>query len=339
MALDPNYEDFQRLSLRFAGTLGASDPFGAARAAVDFGHRYSQKRDTLPQTDEDRAFHLVARATELIDYQLPFATDASAIVWGAEARKLLGEALELDPECHDARRMLSAAQAPTPNEYHRFLVEGGQEVLESCGRRRDAITGSDEVADVARTLAMRPYLRWLAAECASSLICGRYRLTLKEGEEALAVEPEDPADVSLTLALTYAKLEDEEGLRALCERADERRGPAWYALARAALAFKREDRDEARAHIARLLALYPNAGTTLARQDDLPDGVFARLAIDPGTEDELILATSEATVLLQEGCDSHERGTFGWWVANLPEVTQAQARELAADPSLGEGQK
>lgn len=33
MALDPNYEDFQRLSLRFAGTLGASDPFGAARAA------------------------------------------------------------------------------------------------------------------------------------------------------------------------------------------------------------------------------------------------------------------------------------------------------------------
>ena len=162
---------------------------------------------------------------------------------------------------------------------------------------------------------------------------------MKEGEEALAVEPEDPADVSLTLALTYAKLEDEEGFHALCERADERRGPAWYALARAALAFKREDRDEARTHIARLLALYPNAGTTLARQDDLPDGVFARLAIDPGTEDELILATSEATVLLQEGCDSHERGTFGWWVANLPEVTQAQARELAADPSLGEGQK
>lgn len=339
MALDPNYEDFQRLSLRFAGTLGASDPFGAARAAVDFGHRYSQKRDSLPQTDEDRAFHLVARATELIDYQLPFATEASAAQMIAEARKLLGEALDLDPECHDARRMLAAAESPTPNDYHRFLVGGADEVLESCGRRQDAITGDDELADVARVLAMRPYLRWMAASCASSLICGRYRLALREGRDALAVEPDDPADVRLTLALAYAKLEDEEGLRALCATADERRGPAWYALARMALAFKREDRDAAREQVAKLLALYPNAGTTLARQDDLPDGVFARLAIDPGTEDELILATSEATVLLQEGCDSHERGTLGWWVAGLPEVAQARARELAADPSLGEEQK
>ena len=134
-------------------------------------------------------------------------------------------------------------------------------------------------------------------------------------------------------------LDFEEGLRALCATADERRGPAWYALARMALAFKREDRDAAREQVAKLLVLYPNAGTTLARQDDLPDGVFARLAIDPGTEDELILATSEATVLLQEGCDSHERGTLGWWVAGLPEVAQARARELAADPSLGEEQK
>ena len=54
------------------------------------------------------------------------------------------------------------------------------------------------------------------------------------------------------------------------------------------------------------------------------------------SEDELILATSEATVLLQEGCDDHERGSLGSWLANLPEVIEAQERELAADPTLGE---
>lgn len=337
MALDPNYEDFQRLSLRFAGTLGASDPFGAARAAVDFGHRYAQKRDSLPQTDEDRAFHLVARAAELIDYQLPFATEVTAPQVIAEARKLLGEALELDPECHDARRMLSAAESPTPNDYHHFLATGAAEVLESCGRRQDAIAGDDELSNMARTLAMRPYLRWMAAACASSLICGRYRLALSEGQTALAIEPNDPADVSLTLALTYAKLEDEEGFRALCATADERRGQAWYGLARMAFAYKNEDYDAAKTQVTSLLEAYPNAGTTLARQDDLPDGVYSRLCVDPLSEDELILATSEATVLLQEGYSDGERGSMGSWLAGLPCVTEARDRELEKDPSLGEG--
>lgn len=336
MALDPNYEDFQRMSLRFAETLGASDPFGAARAAVDFSHRYSQKRDTLPQTDEDRAFHLVVRVTELIDYQLPFATDESAPRMIGEARKLLGEALELDSGCHDARRMLAAAKSPTPSEYHRMLVEGADEVREDCERRRDAVTGTGELADAARALAMRPYLRWMSAACACSLICGRYRLALAEGAAALDVEPDDPADVSLTLALTCAKLEDEAGLRALCSRADERRGPAWYALARMALAYKNEDYDAAQAQVRDLLEAYPNAGTTLFRQDDLPDGVFSRICVDPMSEDELILATSEATVLLQEGYSDNERGSMGSWLAGLPCVVEAKDRELAADPSLGE---
>lgn len=341
MALDPNLEDFQRLSLRYATTLDSSDPFGATRAAIEFGRLFAQKRDALPQTDEDRAFHLVCRATQLIDYQLPFDTIQTAPQTISSARKLLGEALELDPDCHDARRMIAAAESTSPLAYHDALARDAAIVREQCEQlAQDAQTrladGGPELAAAGAALAMRPYLRWMAAASATSLICGRYRLAISEGLEALGIEAGDPADVSFTLALAYAKLEDEQGLASLVQPSNPERGVAWFSLARIALLYKDERRDEAAAEVTRLLGLYPNAGTTLGRQDDLPDGVFSRIVVEPMSEDELILATSEATVLLQEGCDSHERGSLGYWLASLPAVAEAQERELAADPTLGE---
>ena len=60
MAHDPRREDYQRLSLRFAEELDKGDPADAARAFASFGRRFAQDRDGLPQTDADRAFHLVA---------------------------------------------------------------------------------------------------------------------------------------------------------------------------------------------------------------------------------------------------------------------------------------
>lgn len=344
MALDPNLEDFQRLSLRYAATLDLGDPFDMARKATEFSRRFAQKRDSLPQTDEDRAFGLVCQAAHLIDYELPFATAISGPQIIREARKLLTEALELDPDCPDARRMIASADSKNPTAYHDWLAQDAPAVRAQCERARDAAleaaAGAEgDYADMARAtalLAMRPYLRWVVAESSTSLICGRYRLAIAEGEEALAIEPGDPADVSHTLALAYAKLEDEEGYGRLLAAAEPTHGAAWYSLARIALLYKQERREEATREVKHLLDAYPNAGTTLGRQDDLPEGVYARICVEPMSEDELILATSEATVLLQEGCDAHERGSLGSWLANLPEVLEAQKRELAADPTLGE---
>ena len=341
MALDPHQEDFQRLSLRYAATLDPGDPFGMARKAEEFSRRFVQKRDSLPQTDDDRAFGLVAQAAQLIDYELPFATAVSAPQTIREARKLLTEALELDPDCLDARRMIAAADSRTPTAYHDYLVQDAPQVRAQCERARDAALAGARgsfagLAQASAALAMRPYLRWMAAASSTSLICGRYRMAIDEAREALAIEPGDPADVSYTLALAYAKLEDEESYGQLLAGAETTHGAAWYSLARIALLYKQESREEAVREVRHLLDAYPNAGTTLGRQDDLPDGVYARICVTPMSEDELILATSEATVLLQEGCDDHERGSLGSWLANLPEVIEAQERELAADPTLGE---
>lgn len=346
MAFDAHMEDFQRLGLRHMGSLDATDPFGAARSIARFGQKYAQNRDALPQNDQDRAFSLVCRATDLIDYQLPFSTEETAQKLIAEARRLLEEAMELDGDCHDARRMLAAADNPSFEDYYRFLVQDNDKVREACEQAASEFgPDTDPQAQLGRDLAMRPYYRWLAAISARALECGHYRASVEAGLALLDYNSFDPADVRYTLALAYAKLEDGKGLAALMERdiAAQReshdvawlRNP-WYAIASLALAFKRRDYVRARSILEALLRSYPHAGITLAQQNWLPDGAFARIVVHERSEDELILATSEATVIFQEGCDSRERGTLGTWVATQPEIVELAQKDRKELGAMGE---
>lgn len=334
MAFDAHKEDFQRLGLRRVTSLDETDPFGAARSMADFGWRFEQNRDSLPQSDEDRAFRLVVRATDLLDYQLPFAADTATGAIMDDAHKLLEEAIELDADCHDARRMLAATSSSSFEDLYRLLSNGEESVRCACERSRAAVAG-DLPQGSARTLAeelsMRPYERWAAALAAHALECGRYRRSIEVSLRLLKSNPSDVADVRFTLAYAYAKLEDTAGLDALMRRHPDgrRRRNPWYGLARVALAFKARDFSRAEREVDCLIANHPHAGLTLARQDWLPNGVFARIAVEPRSEDELILAVSEGTVILQEGCDSHERGALGSWLAGRPEVVQSRARDGA----------
>ncbi len=140
-------------------------------------------------------------------------------------------------------------------------------------------------------------------------------------------------------ALAYAKLEDAAGLDALAQRSAtlgvprRHEGPdAWQLIARMSLAHSRHDMDDALRQLRALLAAYPHAAATLASQRELPDGVFCRLAVPPYSEDELIVAASEATVLFQEGRDSHGRGALGSWVAaQAQRLDPRDVAELRAD--------
>lgn len=336
MSFDPQREDYQRLGLRFARTLDNRDPFGAARAASTFSRRFAQNRDSLPQSDGDRAFHLVAVATDLIDYQLPFASETAGDTLVQSAEKLLDEAIDLDERCHDARRMASATRSPSFEEFYRFLDDGRGAVREDCLRERDA-TSTGRRDALARDLAMRPYLRWATTESGKALICGRYATSLAIAREVLAEDPLDQGDVRFTAALALAKLEDHKGLDELVASTTQARASrvsedAWTLLARVALGHKRRDFSSARDALRELLVSYPHAAATLTRQDELPDGVFSRLAVAPASEDELILAVSEATVLLEEGRgpqDGQGSGPLGEWIAHEPLVTEALSRDHA----------
>lgn len=338
MAFDPHREDYERLGLRLLSSLGDADGLEAQRAFLSFRRRFAYERDSLPQTDADRAFHLVAEATQLIDFELPFALDEEAETIISRAHQLLGEAIALDGQCHDAIRMEQAARHPTFEGYYEFLQEGKAEVRARCEEARDAALAQQqhERAALAANIAMRPYLRWVAMLASKALICGRNRETLALVNELLELDPTDAADARFTGALAYAKLEDEAGLdafQARCLALPHPRGTddAWMLLARLALAHKRLDLAQARELVARLVELYPNGAAVLTRQRELPDGVFARLAVAPFSEDELILAISEGTVLLQEGRDSQLRGSLGSWVMReaLALATPQQREELA----------
>lgn len=347
MAHNPQREDYQRLGLRFARELDQGDPAAATRAFASFGRRFAQNRDALPQSDADRAFHLVVLASEVVDYQLPFATDEQAPGLIQRGKDLLDEALSLDPSCHDAVRMRSSSQTPSIDERYRFLLERVDDVRASCERAREE-AGAEldgERRALAQDIALRPYWRWMASLAEEALICGRNLAAADAAERLLAADPRDTSDARFTLAYALAKLEDERGLAELERRYAEispLRGPddAWILLAHLALAHKRCDFRGARAQLRRIVELYPGAVGTLVRQSELPDGEFARLRVAPYSEDELVLAVSEGVVLLQEGNDRSGRGVLGSWVAREAALLDpAAAREAASAAQPEEAQR
>ncbi|HIZ18556.1 MAG TPA: response regulator receiver protein [Candidatus Olsenella stercoravium] len=322
MAHDSRREDYLRMSLRFALSLDGGDPARAAREFATFGRRLARERDSLPQSDADRAFHLVSLATELVDYRLPFAGDALAETLVSRGRALLDEALSLDAGCHDAARMRFSLDTPSAEERHRFLSERADEVRAACEAERERLCDTLDEArrPLGASVAMRPWWRWLAdmAECA--LICGRNRAAIDACERLLASDPRDLSDARFTLAYALAKLEDQPGLERLAARYPALAAPraaddAWIRLAQIALAHKSYRLAEARRLTERLLDAYPGCAPTLIRQMEIPDGRFARIRVPAYGEDELIVAVSEGVVLLQEGMERTGKGVLGAWLA------------------------
>ncbi|MEY8437150.1 response regulator receiver protein [Atopobiaceae bacterium 24-176] len=338
MAFDPAQEEYRRLSLRFARTQKIGDAYAATRAAAAFRRRFAWNHDSLPQTDQDRAFHLVTRASELVDRELPFAEDDDVAGLIAEARTLLEEAVSLDPACFDARRMLAAQECPSFEDHYRFLMDNVDEVRTRSMARRDEVLASGRTgSDIEARLVMYPLYRWLASLASRALVCGRYRKSLEFCKELLELDPKDHADARFTAYLALAKLEDEQGLADLSQHAatnvSHRPAPdAWLLIASMALAAKRGDRTEAHRHLQALLDGYPHAGMVLSTQSELPDGVFARLAVEPYSNDELVLAVSESSVIFQEGVDLKGMGALGSFVADDPSVMSAR---ISDEISLG----
>lgn len=342
MAHDPRKEDYQRLALRYALELDDGDPAGASRAFMGFGQRFARDRDSLPQTDSDRAFHLVVRATKLIDYELPFATDESAKKLIQRARDLLEEAVTLDAHCYDAIRMLQASQAPSMSQHYRYLAEHEAEVRDYCHKQADDyfIELHDERNELAQSIAIRPWLRWQAAMAEEALICGHNHDAARICRETLQADPSDISDVRFTLAYALAKLEDADGFDELLAHyptpAGRNSPDAWLLVSRLAFAHKCCDFDRARSVLDELISSYAGAATVLIRQNEIADGAFARLRVAPYSEDELVLALSEGVVLLQEGADYSGRGVLGNWVAQQVAASHPEAAMEALSLSIGE---
>ena len=223
MAFDPIQEDCLRLILQSMSRQNIM-PLDNAEFIQRQMDEYRQNPDSLVVSDQDRSFHLVAKAAELADYRIPFMTDEEeAMRNDAQAEAYLREAVELDPKNWDAQRMLTAMCADSNDAYVSYLIDQRQAVADDIAAGIHAASTPYE-KEFASDLASRPYLRWLAALSSHAFICGQYTLAFNTAIELLDIDPLDFAGVRYTAYLALAKLEctvsDIKRLRARCARAE-----------------------------------------------------------------------------------------------------------------------
>ncbi|MBE6469657.1 MAG: hypothetical protein E7001_06880 [Coriobacteriaceae bacterium] len=344
MAFDPIQEDCLRLileNMRRDRVFPLENPFYIARGMAAF----QEDPARLIHTDRDRSFHLTARAAEAVDYRAPFmASEDEAIQQEDAARDHLAEAVALDPGNWDARRMLAELESESNDAFLAFLIEHRPEVEAAA---REVVEGADDPysRELARDLGLRPHLRWLAALASRSLISGRYSQALRVAEESLDAAPTDPAGVRHTAVLALAKLERSgDELRrfrrrhALAYRTgrpprrhhlSDRQLDPWTLIAQMSIAWRSFDVAAANRSLSSLLKMGPHAAEALYHQAEFPEGIFSRVHVEPGSEDELILALSEATPLFQEGLGAPESAAFSAWVAENDQVRSALSADAA----------
>lgn len=348
MAFDPIQEDCLRLileNMRRERVMPLENPVYIGRCMDAFRQDPAQ----LIKTDRDRSFHLVSRAAEVTDYRIPFLADESEAERQEEiARGYLREAAELDSENWDAKRMLAELNADSNDAFVAFLLDGREELerktSELAGDLRDPYS-----REYALDLAHRPYLRWLAALASRALIAGQYRLSLQTAELSLAYAPQDPADVRHTAMIAMAKLEysAEEMTRFRRQHAqayqsgnplrrrhhlEDKHPDPWTLMAQLSAAYRRLDADQAARTLRTLVRSCTHAAEALYYQAEFPEGLFSRVNVQPGGEDELILAISESTPLLQEGLGAPENAGFACWISENDIVLSALEEQGSRSP-------
>ena len=244
---------------------------------------------------------------------------------------MLREAAALDPANWDAQRMLTALTAESNEEYVQYLVSKCDEVEHDLALKIASAQDPYE-REAAGDLTRRPYLRWLAALASRALISGRYRMSLEAANRSLDFAPNDPAGVRHTAMLAMAKLEypAEElkrfrsahsvpylantPLRRRPKDAERDLDP-WTLIALMSAAWRELDYEGAEHYLRILVRSCPHAAEALYFQTEFPDGVYARVNVGAGSTDELVLALSEATPVLQEGLGAPDNASFAAWVA------------------------
>lgn len=342
-AMSPRAEDFERLAVRWADAIHSDDGYPSMVAAIAaFPEHYLADRDALPQNDSDRAFWLVCRASEILDRGIyEVADDAAAMEMAQQATALLDEALVLDPNCHDAKRMRYALDRPSRDDMVSWLSDNADDVRESCLKAAAAAELVPPDGHWGLSVYLRPYLRWLLSLANEQLNCGRYRCSLEVCDKLLELDANDVAGARMVAAYDYVKLEDAEGLAGLIGRFPGEKN-AWFLLARCFMAYKQRRLDDAAAILHEIVRTYPSAGYTLALQEELPSGLFScHLEFAPMSADELYIAMSEASVVTDENCGDYVSALAGWIAAD-EKVVEAYDREAlsggaaaAAGPASG----
>ena len=313
MAFDPIQEDCHRLVLE--ALRRDNIPLTDGPAVERLMEQFTRDPAPLIVHDRDRAGHLIAKVVEAVDYRIPFIPDdAQAEQEEAAAENMLREAAALDPSNWDAQRMLTALTAESNEEYVQYLVSKCDEVEHDLALKIASAQDPYE-REAAGDLTRRPYLRWLAALASRALISGRYRMSLEAANRSLDFAPNDPAEELKRFRSAHSvPYLANTPLRRRPKDAERDLDP-WTLIALMSAAWRELDYDGAEHYLRILARSCPHAAEALYFQTEFPDGVYARVNVGAGSTDELVLALSEATPVLQEGLGAPDNASFAAWVA------------------------
>lgn len=145
-------------------------------------------------------------------------------------------------------------------------------------------------------------------------------LTAESNEEYVQYLVSKCDEVEHDLALKIASAQDpyeREAAGDLMRRPKdaERDLDPWTLIALMSAAWRELDYEGAEHYLRILVRSCPHAAEALYFQTEFPDGVYARVNVSVGSTDELVLALSEATPVLQEGLGAPDNASFAAWVA------------------------
>lgn len=162
----------------------------------------------------------------------------------------------------------------------------------------------------------RPRLRLQAAIGRAYADTARFRLAATTCEQLLEKSPSDAVGARFTLALTYARLEDEAALNRLDDRFNHHSN-AWIELARAILLFKLSRISSARRALKSYQMNTEGGAFALLHPTFVDIYIPDRPEVKTGSFNEALLAIHEAEPVIVDVPDFIE------WAGNIPEFAAA----------------
>lgn len=287
----------ERLAIKRRHKIGelSSEGFNELQLAV------KQNPESFIDDDEERAFSAVVGALDTYGESLEDDDLRDDIAYEAERGKRYGrmrnackKALELDPQCLDARLLSILASNNTCERLFSDLQCLHDDVNSQQGKLTPAATG-----DAWTNVFDRPRLRIEAALARACVDTARFSLAKKYCVELLTLSPLDWLGARNTCALVLARLEDEDGFNWLDARFSHH-GNAWFHLSRVILQYKLGRMGAARRALRGYDNLCLGGAYTLMQpfyvERYLPD----RPPLEPGSFDESVYAVFEADPIIAD---------------------------------------
>ena len=188
----------------------------------------------------------------------------------------------------------------------------------------DSKTSATIPHDMWADVFVRPRLRLQAAIGRAYADTARFRLAATTCEQLLEGSPSDAVGARFTLALTYARLEDEAALNRLDDRFNHHSN-AWIELARAILLFKLSRISSARRALKSYQMNTEGGAFALLHPTFVDIYIPDRPEVKTGSFNEALLAIHEAEPVIVDVPD------FVEWAGNIPEFAAASDAYAAAN--------